>query len=180
MHFPPFVKVHTAALLPISGIMLNEKLHWKLSKFATFYEYERSELIFPFFISCYALYFLLVNILVFVEIEAFITLWEKTKYSSKGKLQLWVFVSYKIWQISKCFSSRQLISSTFHHTSRISDECHYTQSNTGSTIKLNWVLWHRLLCFINIVPLGAKKSVRRPAATHVEKLYQFFFQDSFD
>ena len=80
MHFPPFVKVHTAALLPISGIMLNEKLHWKLSKFATFYEYKMSELIFPFFISCYALYFLLVNILVFVEIEAFITLWEKTKY----------------------------------------------------------------------------------------------------
>ena len=111
MHFPPFVKVHTAALLPISGIMLNEKLHWKLSKFATFYEYKMSKLIFPFFISCYALYFLLVNILVFVEIEAFITLWEKTKYSSKGKLQLWVFVSYKIWQISKCFSSRQLISS---------------------------------------------------------------------
>ena len=105
MHFPPFVKVHTAALLPISGIMLNEKLHWKLSKFATFYEYKMSELIFPFFISCYALYFLLVNILVYVKIEAFITVLEKTKYSTKGKHQLWVFVSYKIWQILKCFSS---------------------------------------------------------------------------
>ena len=69
MHFPPFVKVHTAALLPISGIMLNEILHWNPSKFATFYVYKISKLIFPFFPSCYTLYFLQVNILVLVEIQ---------------------------------------------------------------------------------------------------------------
>ena len=38
----------------------------------------------------------------------------------------------------------------------------------STTIKLNWVLWHRLLCFINIA-LG-----QNVMTTHIEKLYKFF------
>ena len=56
MHFPPFVKVHTAALLPISGIMLNEILNWKISKFATSYEYTKCQICFSIF--HFVLYFI--------------------------------------------------------------------------------------------------------------------------
>ena len=47
--------------------VLDEKFQRNASKFAIFYVYENPKLPFPFFISCYTLFFPLMNALVYVD-----------------------------------------------------------------------------------------------------------------
>ena len=49
--------ISKGALLPISGFVLDEKFQRNASKFAIFYIYENPKLLFPFFISCYFIFF---------------------------------------------------------------------------------------------------------------------------
>ena len=45
------------SLLPISVFVLDEKFHRNASKFAIFHIYENPKMLFPFFISCYFIFF---------------------------------------------------------------------------------------------------------------------------
>ena len=92
---------HLITLLPISEFVLDDMFQWNASKFAIFYIYKNTKLLFPYLILCY--FFLLPGLCWHRPGHL---LGNKINYSTKWKMEKATlgFCIYKIWQILKPFT----------------------------------------------------------------------------